>query len=113
MIHGVYIAAIAIAFTYGVSTYLRRRQPKEIEDDGSNFAYIKNLHKEKKIDDAAFEALVIISNEPDVEFIRVPPAPIAAPTRRRKSMSPLRGSHLKLAAFLIAYLVFLIILNSL
>lgn len=69
--HGIYVAAIIVTFGYGVRVYLKR-EPPEVEDDGSDFAYIKNLHKDGRIDDAAFEALVIVANEPDVEFVRVP-----------------------------------------
>lgn len=66
-----YAAVIIVAFGYGLSTYFRRR-PKLVLVD-SDFAYVRNLHKQGLIDDKGFEAMVLLINDPDVVFKRPKP----------------------------------------
>lgn len=68
LIHIGYAVAILATFGYGISTYFRRPEPEV--DDGSDFAYVQALWGKGLIDDAAFEALVIMVNDPDITFVR-------------------------------------------
>lgn len=70
VVSAAYAAVIIVALGYGLSTYLRRPPKPELVD--SDFAYVRDLHKQGLIDDAGFEAMVLLINDPDVVFNRPP-----------------------------------------